>query len=49
MFGLLVRYFRSVQRTITWRNLPPAFVFTCRGARLTAPHDTIEAPAFMKK
>jgi len=49
MFGLLVRYFRSVQRTITWRNLPPAFVFTCRGARLSVPHDSIEAPAFMKK
>jgi hypothetical protein len=38
-----------VQRTITWRNLPPAFVFTCRGARLTAPHDSIEATGFMKK
>ena len=35
MFGLLVHYFRSVQRTITWRNLPPAFVFTCRCARLS--------------
>ena len=31
---LLTRYFRSVQRKIIWRNLPPAFVFTCRG-RLT--------------
>jgi phosphatidylethanolamine/phosphatidyl-N-methylethanolamine N-methyltransferase len=33
MDALLRRYFRSVQRKITWRNLPPAFVFTCRGAR----------------
>lgn len=33
MDALLRRYFRSVQRNITWRNLPPAFVFTCRGAR----------------
>ena len=32
---LLGRYFRSVQRRIIWRNLPPAFVFTCRGAK---PH-----------
>ncbi len=29
--GLLRRYFHSVQRKIIWRNLPPAFVFTCRG------------------
>lgn len=35
MPGLLGRYFRSVQRKIIWRNLPPAFVFTCRRAR---PH-----------
>ena len=27
---LLRRYFRSVQRSIIWRNLPPAFVFECR-------------------
>lgn len=26
---LLGRYFGSVQSKITWRNLPPAFVFTC--------------------
>ena len=26
---LLSRYFRSVQSKIEWRNLPPAFVFTC--------------------
>jgi phosphatidylethanolamine/phosphatidyl-N-methylethanolamine N-methyltransferase len=28
---LLTRPFRSVQRRIIWRNLPPAFVFACRG------------------
>jgi phosphatidylethanolamine/phosphatidyl-N-methylethanolamine N-methyltransferase len=27
---LLGRYFRSVRSKIVWRNLPPAFVFTCR-------------------
>ena len=27
---LLRRYFGSVQSKIIWRNLPPAFVFTCR-------------------
>jgi len=26
---LLNRYFESVQSRIVWRNLPPAFVFTC--------------------
>jgi hypothetical protein len=29
---LLRRHFRSVQRRIVWRNLPPAFVFMCRGS-----------------
>ena len=29
--GLLRRHFRSVQRSIVWRNLPPAYVFACRG------------------
>jgi phosphatidylethanolamine/phosphatidyl-N-methylethanolamine N-methyltransferase len=28
---LLHRYFGSVGRRIIWRNLPPAFVFECRG------------------
>jgi phosphatidylethanolamine/phosphatidyl-N-methylethanolamine N-methyltransferase len=37
MLGLLERYFRSVQRKIIWRNLPPAFVFTCRGTRPGQP------------
>jgi phosphatidylethanolamine/phosphatidyl-N-methylethanolamine N-methyltransferase len=27
---LLHQYFRSVQRRVIWRNLPPAFVFVCR-------------------
>lgn len=36
--GLLEQYFRSVQRKIIWRNLPPAFVFTCRGARVGGSH-----------
>jgi phosphatidylethanolamine/phosphatidyl-N-methylethanolamine N-methyltransferase len=27
--GLLCRYFGSIQRRTIWRNLPPAFVFTC--------------------
>jgi phospholipid N-methyltransferase len=28
---LLHLHFRHVQRTIVWRNLPPAYVFVCRG------------------
>ena len=28
--SLLSRYFGSVHSKIVWRNLPPAFVFTCR-------------------
>jgi phosphatidylethanolamine/phosphatidyl-N-methylethanolamine N-methyltransferase len=28
---LLQAYFSSVQRRTIWRNLPPAFVFACRG------------------
>lgn len=28
---LLNRYFSSVKQRIIWRNLPPAFVFACRG------------------
>ena len=28
--SLLHRYFSSVQMTIEWRNLPPAFVFACQ-------------------
>jgi phosphatidylethanolamine/phosphatidyl-N-methylethanolamine N-methyltransferase len=30
---MLRRYFRSVQRKMIWRNLPPAFVFVCKGPR----------------
>ncbi|HEY7679361.1 MAG TPA: hypothetical protein VIC04_02510, partial [Terriglobia bacterium] len=28
---LLQQHFGSVERTIVWRNLPPAYVFVCRG------------------
>ena len=35
--SLLTRYFRSVQSRIEWRNLPPAFVFTCH-AQIAEPH-----------
>ena len=31
---LLNRYFGSVQSKIVWRNLPPAFVFTCHAQTL---------------
>ena len=31
---LLNRYFGSVQSKIVWRNLPPAFVFTCHAQAL---------------
>ena len=31
---LLSRYFGSVQSKIVWRNLPPAFVFTCHAQAL---------------
>lgn len=34
---LLWSYFNSVERTTIWRNLPPAFVFACRGARPFTP------------
>lgn len=36
LFGgasVLRRHFRDVKQTIVWPNLPPAFVYTCRGAR----------------
>jgi phosphatidylethanolamine/phosphatidyl-N-methylethanolamine N-methyltransferase len=32
---LLRQYFGSVRQKIIWRNLPPAFVFACRGPRLS--------------
>jgi phosphatidylethanolamine/phosphatidyl-N-methylethanolamine N-methyltransferase len=34
---LLQAYFSSVQRRTIWRNLPPAFVFACRGALPLTP------------
>jgi phospholipid N-methyltransferase len=36
LFGgaqVLRKYFRHVEKTIVWPNLPPAFVYTCRGAK----------------
>lgn len=33
---LLRQYFGSVRQRIIWRNLPPAFVFACRGPRSAA-------------
>ena len=27
---LLGQYFRTIERKFVWRNVPPAFVFTCR-------------------
>ena len=35
LFGgarMLRKYFRDVDQTIVWPNLPPAFVYACRGA-----------------
>ena len=34
---LLHRHFHSVERTIVWRNLPPAYVYACRGALRMPP------------
>jgi phospholipid N-methyltransferase len=28
--GILADYFTTVQRTVVWRNVPPAFAFACR-------------------
>jgi phospholipid N-methyltransferase len=36
---LLRHYFHSVQRTMIWRNLPPAFVFVCKGPRGSVSSD----------
>jgi len=47
--GLLGQYFVSVQRKIIWRNLPPAFVFTCRGARVPIPYTATEELALTYK
>jgi phospholipid N-methyltransferase len=37
---LLHRHFRTVERTIVWRNLPPAYVFVCRDPLRTQTHQT---------
>ncbi len=34
---LLDRHFSSVRRRIVWRNLPPAFVYTCQGPSRSEP------------
>jgi phosphatidylethanolamine/phosphatidyl-N-methylethanolamine N-methyltransferase len=38
---LLGLYFKSVRSKLIWRNLPPAFVFSCRR---TAPSGEVSAP-----
>ena len=38
LMQLLQQYFRSVQRRVIWRNLPPAFVFVCRGPLCETTH-----------
>ena len=32
---VLHQHFRSVERTIVWRNFPPAYIYACRGALRT--------------
>ncbi|HLI29464.1 MAG TPA: methyltransferase domain-containing protein [Terriglobia bacterium] len=45
---LLGRYFGSVQSKIVWRNLPPAFVFTCHvGSRRSK--NSLRQPARQRK
>jgi len=52
LMQLLRRYFRSVQRRIIWRNLPPAFVFVCRGPLCVetthSPRSKAQAPGHAK-
>ncbi len=31
---VLQQHFRSVERTVVWRNCPPAYIYSCRGALL---------------
>jgi phospholipid N-methyltransferase len=38
LLPLLNRYFSSVRSRIVWRNLPPAFVFTCHAQASEKPH-----------
>lgn len=40
MTRLLHHHFGSVERTIVWRNLPPAYVFVCRNPLRTQEHQT---------
>lgn len=39
---MLKRYFRSVQRKMIWRNLPPAFVFICKNPRTPLSPELVE-------
>lgn len=40
MTRLLQRHFGSVEKTIVWRNLPPAYVFVCRVPLRRETHQT---------
>jgi phosphatidylethanolamine/phosphatidyl-N-methylethanolamine N-methyltransferase len=40
MTRLLQRHFGSVEKTIVWRNLPPAYVFVCRVPLRHKTHQT---------
>jgi phospholipid N-methyltransferase len=42
---LLGRYFGSVRSRIVWRNLPPAFVFTCHAQTVERQEPTYHVPA----
>lgn len=52
LMGLLHGYFCSVRRRVIWRNLPPAFVFACRGAlcaeATSVPRSRVQAPGHAK-
>jgi phospholipid N-methyltransferase len=52
LMGLLHGYFRSVRRRVIWRNLPPAFVFACRGALCAeaapVPRSRVQSPGHAK-
>jgi phosphatidylethanolamine/phosphatidyl-N-methylethanolamine N-methyltransferase len=39
---LLARYFGSVQLRTVWLNLPPAFVFTCRGVNACVMEQSVK-------
>ena len=45
---LLHGYFRTVRRRVIWRNLPPAFVFACRGPLHGEPTRSVKSTAQSK-